>query len=77
MERTVLRACPQVRAVSHMLVHWLPEHGACAVELQIVVCDQLQVAAVHQIAAQARAIILRDVPDVVEADLHLELRDMG
>lgn len=75
VERAVLRACPNVRAVSHMLVHWLPERGACAVELQIVVSDQLKVAAVHEIAAQARGIILRDVPEVVEADLHLELRD--
>ena len=75
VERAVLRGCPQVRAVSHMALHWLPERGACAVELQIVVGEELRVSSVHKIAAEARTTILREVPDVVEADLHLELFD--
>ena len=75
VERVVVTRVPEVRSVSHMLVHWLPTRGASMVEVEIVVDPGLQVHEVHDIARRARRLIIDCVEDVNDADLHLELND--
>jgi len=64
-------ACPSVRSVEHLTVHYLQFHAA--VEVAIHVDDALTVREARLIAEGARNAIVSAVPDVAMADIHLDL----
>jgi len=69
--RAALRIIPQIREVSHCLVHYID--GKMSVQVDIVVDAHHKVGDVHAIAAAARRKLLSSIPDLSEADVELEL----
>lgn len=69
--REALRIIPQIREVSHCLVHYID--GKMSVQVDIVVDAHHRVGDVHGMAAAARRKLLASIPDLHEADVELEL----
>lgn len=70
--RHCLKHVAGVQDVSHVTVHYL--EGRTTVSLEIVVDPDLNIRAASDIATRARLELL-EIPDIDEADLHLEVDD--
>jgi divalent metal cation (Fe/Co/Zn/Cd) transporter len=75
VQRRVLRGIAAVSRVTHMRLHFAPDGATCVAEFEIDVMDPImRVQDVWELASKAR-MLAEQVPEVTEADVHLELRD--
>ena len=63
--------------VTHTNAHWSTRRGGAVVEMSLVIDPALTVREAHRLAREAKQLVLARVPDVLDADLHLELFEHG
>eukprot|EP00756_Hemistasia_phaeocysticola_P041768 Hpha_TRINITY_DN16932_c1_g8::TRINITY_DN16932_c1_g8_i1::g.51605::m.51605 len=69
----VLSAIPEIHGLSHFTAHFLG--GSVSIHVEVNMDSSVkEIADARRIARQAEAAIVRQVPDVTHADVHLELR---
>lgn len=73
--RIVLQNVPEVWGMSHLVLHYDSVKRGVLAEASIIVDPELKVSEVSKIAKKAQIAMERDVPDIVRADIHLELSD--
>jgi cation diffusion facilitator family transporter len=72
--RGILAELPEIKGVTHIYCHFLNQ--ALTVQVNLLLDPDLQIRTAQQIARQAR-LRIEQIPDVQDADIHLELHDGG
>tara|TARA_B110001454_G_scaffold87178_1_gene83626 strand:- start:865 stop:1989 length:1125 start_codon:yes stop_codon:yes gene_type:complete len=72
--RGILAELPEIKGVTHIYCHFLKQ--ALTVQVNLLLDPDLQIRTAQQIARQAR-LRIEQIPDVQDADIHLELHDGG
>ena len=72
--RSILAELPEIKGVTHIYCHFLNQ--ALTVQVNLLLDPDLQIRTAQQIARQAR-LRIEQIPDVQDADIHLELHDGG
>ena len=72
--RGILAELPEIKGVTHIYCHFLNQ--TLTVQVNLLLDPNLQIREAQQIATQAR-VCIEQIPDIHDADIHLELHDGG